>query len=191
VVPYLVAKHFIVHNTISCRRFCQECVCCGSNDDACLYPGLGLQTARRLQKQAERRSDTRLWEPRDLRSLRSRDRVESLDNRPGPLSHVSYSFPLVMMLVHKQPPPYHQSSLYQHNTSISHRRHPSAPPTLIVQPTHTPGLLSLSKPKPTLQRSQQQKSPRPRLQHPPLLNSVEITDKKTIVRPKNAKLRCV
>ena len=180
----------------------RKCICYGSNDDACLYPGLGLQTARRLQKQAERRSDTRLWEPRDLRSLRSRDpvvqwakqattRVESLDNRPGPLSHVSYSFPLVMMLVHKQPPLYHQSSLYQHNTSISHRRHPSAPPTLIVQPTHTPGLLSLSKPKPTLQRSQQQKSPRPRLQHPPLLNSVEITDKKTIVRPKNAKLRCV
>lgn len=95
------------------------------------------------------------------------------------------------MLVHKQPPPYHQSSLYQHNTSISHRRHPSAPPTLIVQPTHTPGLLSLSKPKPTFQRSQQQKSPRPRLQHPPLLSSVEITDKKTTVRLKNAKLRCV
>jgi hypothetical protein len=38
-----------------------------------------------------------------------------------------------------------------------HRRHPSAPPTVLVQPTRIPGLLSLSKPAPvTPTRPQQQ-----------------------------------
>jgi hypothetical protein len=41
--------------------------------------------------------------------------------------------------------------------STYHRRHPSAPPVVHVQPTHIPGLLSLSKPHPvTPPRSQQQ-----------------------------------
>jgi hypothetical protein len=81
--------------------------------------------------------------------------------------------------------------------AVHHRRHPSAPPALIVQPTRTPGLLSLSKPAPKpmpqrqlspAQRPQQQKSPRPRQQQQQprsaLLNAAEITDKKTAVRPK-------
>ncbi|KAF5356996.1 hypothetical protein D9756_006654 [Leucocoprinus leucothites] len=91
-----------------------------------------------------------------------------------------------MMLVHKQPPVH----LPQHlNSTLNHRRHPSAPPTLIVQPTHTPGLLSLSKPthNPSPQRPPQHKSPRPRQQQsarPALLNAAEITDKKNAVRPK-------
>ncbi|KAE9407982.1 hypothetical protein BT96DRAFT_933004 [Gymnopus androsaceus JB14] len=44
-----------------------------------------------------------------------------------------------MILVHKQQFPL--SSPYAH-----HRRHPSAPPAVVVQPTRIPGLLSLSKP---------------------------------------------
>ncbi|KAI0250704.1 hypothetical protein BJV78DRAFT_549066 [Lactifluus subvellereus] len=41
--------------------------------------------------------------------------------------------------------------------STYHRRHPSAPPAVLVQPTRIPGLLSLSKPHPvTPPRSQQQ-----------------------------------
>jgi hypothetical protein len=41
--------------------------------------------------------------------------------------------------------------------STYHRRHPSAPPVVHVQPTHIPGLLSLSKPHPvTPPRSQNQ-----------------------------------
>ena len=41
--------------------------------------------------------------------------------------------------------------------STYHRRHPSAPPAVLVQPTRTPGLLSLSKPPSvTPPRSQQQ-----------------------------------
>ncbi|KAF8155813.1 hypothetical protein B0H34DRAFT_798924 [Crassisporium funariophilum] len=46
-----------------------------------------------------------------------------------------------MMLVHKP-----QNALPSHPSPYSHRRHPSAPPTVLVQPTRTPGLLSLSKP---------------------------------------------
>ncbi|KAJ3797133.1 hypothetical protein GGU11DRAFT_95794 [Lentinula aff. detonsa] len=51
-----------------------------------------------------------------------------------------------MILVHKQQ--YPSSSPYAH-----HRRHPSAPPAVVVQPTKVPGLLSLSKP---VQRQQPQ-----------------------------------
>lgn len=126
------------------------------------------------------------------------------------LSHVSHSLqPLprnaqhsslspsppaaAMMLVQKQPT-LHISQ--PHSTAFSHRRHPSAPPTVIVQPTRTPGLLSLSKPTtksspqrqlPSNQRSPQNKqSPRPRQAQPVqhgLLNAAEITDKKNAVRP--------
>ncbi|KAL0565036.1 hypothetical protein V5O48_016995 [Marasmius crinis-equi] len=42
-----------------------------------------------------------------------------------------------------------------------HRRHPSAPSPVVVQPTRTPGLLTLSKPM------QQQQQPQPRQRHSP------------------------
>lgn len=53
-----------------------------------------------------------------------------------------------MILVPKQQ--YPLSTPYAH-----HKRHPSAPPAVVVQPTKTPGLLSLSKP---VQRQQPQQS---------------------------------
>ena len=46
--------------------------------------------------------------------------------------------PLEMIMVQK---PHHLLS----SPSTHHRRHPSAPPAVLVQPTHIPGLLSLSK----------------------------------------------
>lgn len=66
---------------------------------------------------------------------------------------------LTMMLIQKQP---------QFNLSAPHfplhRRHPSAPPAVLVQPTRTPGLLSLSKPVQRVQQPQQRakQSPKPR-----------------------------
>lgn len=61
-----------------------------------------------------------------------------------------------MILVQKQP----QALLpTMSNIAHSHRRHPSAPPAVIVQPTKTPGLLSLSKPaRPSTPRSHVQPS---------------------------------
>lgn len=61
-----------------------------------------------------------------------------------------------MLLVQKQP----NFSLNPLPLTYHHRRHPSAPPAVVfVQPTRTPGLLSLSKPQ--LQRYQpQQRTPR-------------------------------
>jgi len=47
---------------------------------------------------------------------------------------------LTMIMVQK---PHHLLS----SPSTHHRRHPSAPPAVLVQPTHIPGLLSLSKPR--------------------------------------------
>ncbi|KAF5379030.1 hypothetical protein D9615_006013 [Tricholomella constricta] len=62
-----------------------------------------------------------------------------------------------MMLVQKQP----NFSLNSSPSTFHHRRHPSAPPAVVVvQPTRTPGLLSLSKPQPHRQQPQQ-RSPRP------------------------------
>jgi hypothetical protein len=47
-----------------------------------------------------------------------------------------------------------------------HRRHPSAPPTVLVQPTRIPGLLSLSKPpSATPSRPQQHHNRHPRPSH--------------------------
>lgn len=43
-----------------------------------------------------------------------------------------------------------------------HRRMPSAPPTVLVQPTRTPGLLSLSKPAPSPRPQLRQQGARPR-----------------------------
>ena len=76
-----------------------------------------------------------------------------------------------------------QSPLY------AHRRHPSAPSTVVVHSTRTPGLLTLSKPpRPPLQRQSQRQTPKrlPNSKSAPgiratLLNSAEITDSKTSV----------
>ena len=54
-----------------------------------------------------------------------------------------------MMLIQK-PQPAHSSSIM----SFSHRRQTSAP-VVVVQPTHIPGLLSLSKPPRSSPRNQQ------------------------------------
>ena len=43
----------------------------------------------------------------------------------------------------------------------AHRRHPSAPPTVLVLPTRTPGLLTLSKPPRPPQRQNQRQTPKP------------------------------
>ncbi|KAJ3746774.1 hypothetical protein DFH05DRAFT_979652 [Lentinula detonsa] len=93
-----------------------------------------------------------------------------------------------MILVHKQQ--YPSSSPYAH-----HRRHPSAPPTVVVQPTKVPGLLSLSKPvqrqqpqhsrqRPSPKSKQAQVIPLPRATPasqvtPTLKPSSEITDDKS------------
>ena len=59
-----------------------------------------------------------------------------------------------MILVPKPLPT--QSPLY------THRRHPSAPTTVLVHPTRTPGLLTLSKPtRPPLHRQNQRQTPKP------------------------------
>ena len=86
---------------------------------------------------------------------------------PPPPSHLFFSLPLhsssltlAMIMVQK---PVHLLS----SPSTYHRRHPSAPPVVHVQPTHIPGLLSLSKPHPvTPPRSQQHQNNRQsRLSH--------------------------
>ncbi|KAG5650854.1 hypothetical protein H0H81_010752 [Sphagnurus paluster] len=73
-----------------------------------------------------------------------------------------------MMLVQKQP----NFTLASPPSAYTHRRHPSAPPAVVVvQPTRTPGLLSLSKPQ--LQRQlPQQRSPRstPAQRSPPKIH---------------------
>nr|GAT56451.1 predicted protein [Mycena chlorophos] len=62
-----------------------------------------------------------------------------------------------MMLVQKQP---HFPALAPSPYLYTHRRHPSAPPVsaVVVQPTRTPGLLTLSKPV----RKEHKSSPKPR-----------------------------
>lgn len=68
-------------------------------------------------------------------------------------------FTFAMIMVQK---PVHLLS----SPSTYHRRHPSAPPVVHVQPTHIPGLLSLSKPHPvTPPRSQNQHNRQTRLSH--------------------------
>ncbi|KAF7316509.1 hypothetical protein MIND_00170100 [Mycena indigotica] len=66
-----------------------------------------------------------------------------------------------MMLVQKQP---HFSTLGTSPYLYSHRRHPSAPPVsaVVVQPTRTPGLLSLSKPTKKEHKTDHKASPKPR-----------------------------
>ena len=79
-----------------------------------------------------------------------------------------------MILVQKPPPS--QSPLY------AHRRHPSAP-NVVVLPTRTPGLLTLSKPsRPPLQRQTLKPLPKLKSTSASLLNlPAEITDNKSEV----------
>ncbi|KAG6901762.1 hypothetical protein C0995_008238 [Termitomyces sp. Mi166 len=65
-----------------------------------------------------------------------------------------------MLLVHKPP------SFNLHASPVRHRRHPSSPPAVLVQPTQTPGLLSLSKPLPKPPQQQQQQRPPRQPQRP-------------------------
>ena len=56
-----------------------------------------------------------------------------------------------------------QKPVHLLSTPTYHRRHPSAPPTVLVQPTRIPGLLSLSKPSSvTPPRPQQHHNRHPR-----------------------------
>ncbi|KAJ8521374.1 hypothetical protein ONZ45_g1907 [Pleurotus djamor] len=70
-------------------------------------------------------------------------------------------------------------NLSSHLVAAHHRRHPSAPPTVIVQPTRTPGLLSLSKPpRPSPQRQhpqQQHSNPRSQQRSSPKLSKSSAT----------------
>ncbi|KAG6337004.1 hypothetical protein ID866_2105 [Astraeus odoratus] len=66
------------------------------------------------------------------------------------------------MLLTQSPVPLNMSP------STSHRRHPSAPPAVVVQPTKVPGILSISKPnRPSSRQLQshprQHRSPKPKL----------------------------
>jgi hypothetical protein len=66
---------------------------------------------------------------------------------PTLLLFPSNSFEMIMV----------QKPVHLLSSPSGHRRHPSAPPTVLVQPTRIPGLLSLSQPAPvTPPRSQQQ-----------------------------------
>ena len=66
----------------------------------------------------------------------------------------------------------------------THRRHPSAPPTVVVLPTRTPGLLTLSKPSRPPQRQNQRQTTKPLskstpVSRPPLSSSpAKVTDSK-------------
>jgi hypothetical protein len=74
---------------------------------------------------------------------------------PSSSSSSSSPHPPVMIIVPMMPPSHFQSM------GSSHRRHPSAPPMVLVQPTHTPGLLSISKQSPRIRQQQ----PQQRQQH--------------------------
>ncbi|KAJ7913926.1 hypothetical protein B0H13DRAFT_2325919 [Mycena leptocephala] len=78
-----------------------------------------------------------------------------------------------MMLVQKQP--IFSMNLAQSPYIHQHRRHPSAPhPIVQVQPTRTPGLLSLSKPQRT-PKTDHKSSPRPKQQQQPASRSPRPT----------------
>ena len=87
-----------------------------------------------------------------------------------------------MLLVQKPHTPhtlnFSQSPLH------THRRHPSAPPTVVVLPTRTPGLLTLSKPpRPPLRQNQRQTT-KPLSKSTPVVRAplpsppVKVTDNK-------------
>jgi hypothetical protein len=74
----------------------------------------------------------------------------SLSHRRLPFHFHLFPFSVTMMLVQKAQP-----ALLSSPAQFSHRRHPSAP--VVVQPTHVPGLLILSKPpRPSPSRQHQQ-----------------------------------
>ncbi|KAJ2919794.1 hypothetical protein MD484_g537, partial [Candolleomyces efflorescens] len=74
------------------------------------------------------------------------------------------------------------------NPAHTHRRHPSAPPAVVVQPTRTPGLLSIAKPQRSAPQKQlpsaQRRNNAPKSKQaqvaraPALLNPAEITEKR-------------
>ncbi|KAJ7754574.1 hypothetical protein B0H16DRAFT_748513 [Mycena metata] len=80
-----------------------------------------------------------------------------------------------MMLVQKQP--HFSIQLAQPAFVHQHRRHPSAPPpqVLAVQPTRTPGLLSLSRP-PRTPKDHHKGSPKPRPAQPAASRSPKPTE---------------
>ncbi|KAJ7167369.1 hypothetical protein C8R43DRAFT_945803 [Mycena crocata] len=87
-----------------------------------------------------------------------------------------------MMLVQKQP--HFSMSLAQSPFLHTHRRHPSAPPQQVhVQPTRTPGLLSLS--KPPRAKTDHRGSPKPR-QAPPATRSPKPAEAEAVVALKPA-----
>ncbi|RXW18911.1 hypothetical protein EST38_g6944 [Candolleomyces aberdarensis] len=75
----------------------------------------------------------------------------------------------------------------------THRRHPSAPPAVVVQPTRTPGLLSIAKPQRTAPQKQlpsaQRRNNAPKSKQaqvaraPALLNSAEIRPALAVLQP--------
>jgi hypothetical protein len=89
--------------------------------------------------------------------------------------------PALAMILVQKPPTLTPSQFPLH----SHRRHPSAPSTVVVVPTRTPGILTLSKP-PRLppQRQNQRQIPKPLpkskstqvVRASPLNSPAEITD---------------
>jgi hypothetical protein len=102
-----------------------------------------------------------------------------------PIPQHLFPFSVTMMLVQKAQP-----VLLSSPAQFSHRRHPSAP--VVVQPTHVPGLLILSKPprpSPSRQNPQQHRNqgriqprngPKPSISTPvraqTLIPAAEITD---------------
>ncbi|KAJ7598790.1 hypothetical protein C8J56DRAFT_769379 [Mycena floridula] len=78
-----------------------------------------------------------------------------------------------MILIHKQQPH------FQPNSTFSHRRLPSAPPSVVVQPTRTPGLLSLSKPAQRPQLQQQRARPSPKLKQAAVAAVEQVNSEKS------------
>lgn len=93
----------------------------------------------------------------------------------------------VMILVHK---PQSHFPTFPAGQTLTHRRHPSAPvPALVaVQPTRTPGLLSLSKPqiqaqqKPRSSPKLKHKSPQPAHAVATLKPAPEIVEKQEVAK---------
>ncbi|KAF4583311.1 hypothetical protein EYR38_002060 [Pleurotus pulmonarius] len=91
------------------------------------------------------------------------------------------------MMLFQKPPTINLSS---HLAATHHRRHPSAPPTVVVQPTRTPGLLSLSKPsRPSPQRPQQhQTNLRPQQRSTPKFKPVPASTTTTVANQRSPQL---
>ena len=90
-----------------------------------------------------------------------------------------HRLPFTMILVQKP----HTFSLSQ-SALHAHRRHPSAPPAVVVLPSRTPGLLTLSKPPHPPQRQNQRQIPKPLSKSTPVVRAplpnppAKVTDNK-------------